>query len=305
MDLGSDSVELQHWRSPYNFTTPRRIREPAEETSYRHVEAFSTRRCRAGAPNTGVTFLLGRRRSKVLLRGIAQGHIGRWYDNSILRALTVIVWNINVLMNTGHYHAEAWSDTTKSYADSSDVGVFVTVEETFDNNHRIVAQRGSQKGKFTFSAADSGQHRICVVPQNVPSGGGWLSSGVHGTVKFTLDLAIGETSKIESTDKEKVQTLVQKVADLNSRLQDVRREQVFQRVRHTQFPNSRSSSTDNFTGTRSRVPRPVRNHKRTRRPMDHHPACRSRCHLRMAALSSPCLLHQAETYVDFRTAWDW
>jgi hypothetical protein len=87
-------------------------------------------------------------------------------------------------------------------------------------------------GRFTFSAADSGQHRICVTPQNVPSGGGgWLSSGVHGTVKFTLDMAIGETSRIESTDKDKVETLVQKVKDLNSRLQDVRREQVFQRVR--------------------------------------------------------------------------
>ena len=58
-----------------------------------------------------------------------------------------------------------------------------------------------------------------------------MSSGIHGTVKFTLDLAIGETSKIESTDKDKVQTLVQKAQDLNSRLQDVRREQIFQRVR--------------------------------------------------------------------------
>lgn len=131
----------------------------------------------------------------------------------------------------GHYHAEAWDDATKSYQTKPDVGVFVTVEETFDNNHRIVAQRGSSEGRFTFSAADSGQHRICVTPQNVQSGGGWLSSGVHGTVKFTLDMAIGETSRIESTDKDKVETLVQKVRDLNSRLQDVRREQVFQRVR--------------------------------------------------------------------------
>lgn len=95
-----------------------------------------------------------------------------------------------------------------------------------------MAQRGKSEGRFTFSAADSGQHRICVQPQNVPgSGGGWLSSGVHGTVKFTLDMAIGETSRIESEDKDKVETLVQKVQDLNSRLQDVRREQVFQRVR--------------------------------------------------------------------------
>ena len=102
-----------------------------------------------------------------------------------------------MLTDTGHYHAEAWSDQTKSYQDSADVGVFVTVEETFDNNHRIVAQRGSQKGKFTFSAADSGQHRICVVPQNVPSSGSWLSSGVHGTVKFTLDLRHPETSTMD------------------------------------------------------------------------------------------------------------
>ncbi|KAH7094705.1 emp24/gp25L/p24 family/GOLD-domain-containing protein [Paraphoma chrysanthemicola] len=135
----------------------------------------------------------------------------------------------------GHYHAEAWDDQTKSYLTKQDVGVFVTVEETFDNNHRIVAQRGSSQGRFTFSAADSGQHRICVTPQNVPTGGGWLGSGVHGTVKFTLDMAIGETSKIESTDKDTVQTLVQKVQDLNSRLQDVRREQIFQREREAEF----------------------------------------------------------------------
>jgi hypothetical protein len=70
-----------------------------------------------------------------------------------------------------------------------------------------------------------------------------LGTGVHGTVKFTLDMAIGETSKIESTDKDKVQTLVQKVQDLNSRLQDVRREQVFQRVRFSLFtiPTSRNT----------------------------------------------------------------
>lgn len=57
-----------------------------------------------------------------------------------------------------------------------------------------------------------------------------MGSGIHGSVKFTLDMAIGETSRIESTDKAHVQTLVEKVQDLNSRLQDVRREQIFQRV---------------------------------------------------------------------------
>lgn len=135
------------------------------------------------------------------------------------------------LTYAGHYDAKVWDDHSKSYQTRSDVSIFITVEETFDNNHRVVAQRGSSSGRFTFSAADSGEHRLCVTPQNVPSSGGWLSSGVHGTVKFTLDLAIGETSKIESTDKGKIDDIVQRVRDLNDRLQDIRREQVFQRVR--------------------------------------------------------------------------
>ena len=47
---------------------------------------------------------------------------------------------------------------------------------------------------------------------------------------MTLDLAIGETSQIESTDKGKISEIVQKVKDLNARLLDIRREQAFQRV---------------------------------------------------------------------------
>ena len=90
--------------------------------------------------------------------------------------------------------------------------------------------KGSRAGKFTFSAADSGDHRICFTA-SVPGDGGWLSSGQPvGGIRLTLDLAIGATSAIESTDKEKMQDIAQKVRDLNGRLQDIRREQVFQRV---------------------------------------------------------------------------
>ena len=47
---------------------------------------------------------------------------------------------------------------------------------------------------------------------------------------MNVDLAIGETSKIESADKSKVDSIVGKVKELNGRLGDIRREQVFQRV---------------------------------------------------------------------------
>ncbi|KGY14523.1 hypothetical protein PABG_12622 [Paracoccidioides brasiliensis Pb03] len=48
-------------------------------------------------------------------------------------------------------------------------------------------------------------------------------------------MAIGETSKIESEDKSKMEDMAQRVKNLNSRLQDIRREQVFQREREALF----------------------------------------------------------------------
>lgn len=104
--------------------------------------------------------------------------------------------------------------------------MLITVEETFDNNHRVVSQRTQHSGRFTFTAAEAGQHRICFTPDSQT--GGWLSS--PPTVKLTLDIAIGATSKIQSEDSGKIADIVQRVKDLNSRLEDIRREQVFQRV---------------------------------------------------------------------------
>lgn len=115
--------------------------------------------------------------------------------------------------------------------------MLITVEETFDNDHRVMTNRGGHSGRFTFSAADSGQHKICFTADTQAVGGGWLTSNNKGAVKLTLDIAIGETSKIESGDKGKIADIVQKVKDLNGRLQDIRREQVFQRVR-SPFPSS-------------------------------------------------------------------
>ena len=111
------------------------------------------------------------------------------------------------------------------------VQILTAQQEVFDNDHRVISQKGSSSGRFTFTAADSGDHKICFVPSSTSGSTGWLSA-LHpmGGIKLTLDLAIGETSAIESTDKGKIQDIVKRVKDLNGRLQDIRREQVFQRV---------------------------------------------------------------------------
>ena len=111
--------------------------------------------------------------------------------------------------------------------------VRITVDEVFDNYNSVVKQLGAAQGKFTFTTADAGEHRLCFAPSRAVVGGMHLG-GEHGrpvgTVKLSIDLAVGETSKIERTDKGKMQDIAGRVRDLKSRLEDIRKEQVFQRV---------------------------------------------------------------------------
>ncbi|KAK3045068.1 hypothetical protein LTS18_014648, partial [Coniosporium uncinatum] len=50
----------------------------------------------------------------------------------------------------GHFDALQYNDATKAYEPDPNIGIYISVEETFDNYHRIVSQRGSAKGRFTF-----------------------------------------------------------------------------------------------------------------------------------------------------------
>lgn len=155
-----------------------------------------------------------------------------------------LVWHAKLHCDTrntdgriGTYKAEAFNQNSQSYITTNDLAVQITVDETFDNDHRVVSQTSTSSdvpSKFTFSAADSGLHRLCFTPSGpaAVSLQGWFSGhdAAKGGVKIWLDMAIGESSKIESDDKHKIDSIVGKVRELNSRLADIRREQVFQRV---------------------------------------------------------------------------
>jgi hypothetical protein len=178
------------------------------------------------------------RRTEVLCGGVAEGYFGRWYVisyaelHATLEEQThVAKKRANFLLCTGHYTITQYEQHSNTFHPEDTLGLFITVEEAFDNNHRIVSQKGSGTGRFTFSAADSGEHKLCFAPTNWHNAGSYMVGGQEvGTIRIELDMAIGETSAIESTDKGTMEDLVGKVRDLNGRLGDVRREQVFQRV---------------------------------------------------------------------------
>ncbi|KAJ5915141.1 membrane protein [Penicillium verhagenii] len=134
----------------------------------------------------------------------------------------------------GNFATYVVNPQTNVYAIDHNLRVQITVDETFDNDHRVVSKREHHSGRFTFTAADAGQHKICFTAETDVQTSGWLSSS-QGAVKISLDMAIGETSKIETEDKDKMKDIVQRVKDLNSRLHDIRREQVYQREREAEF----------------------------------------------------------------------
>ncbi|KAI9829361.1 MAG: emp24p/erv25p- protein [Phylliscum demangeonii] len=142
----------------------------------------------------------------------------------------------------GQYKGEEHNTNSQKYETHDGLNLFISVDEVFNNNHRVVSQRGSAQGRFMFTAVEAGEHKICFTPSTT-SAAGWLSGGA-GTagVKLTLDLAIGDTSAIESTDKGKIQDIASKVRDLNERLQSIRREQVFQREREAEFRDQSEST---------------------------------------------------------------
>lgn len=140
----------------------------------------------------------------------------------------------------GQFKAEEYVPNAAAYTDNNELALLITVDETFDNDHRIVSQKGGNKGRFTFTAADSGEHRICFWASH-QTNTGWFNSHAN-EVRLHLDLAIGETSEIESRDKDKLADIVQRVKDLSGRLQDIRREQVFQREREAEFRDQSEST---------------------------------------------------------------
>ncbi|KAL9621065.1 MAG: hypothetical protein Q9160_004450 [Pyrenula sp. 1 TL-2023] len=158
-------------------------------------------------------------------------------------------------MVVGHYKALAYSTTSQTFTPNPDLHILFTVTETFDNDHQVIKQTSTSthdtSSKFTFSAADSGLHRLCFTPSGpgATALNGWFSSTgavVPGSVQLTLDMAIGDTSKIASSDSNKMSDIAGKVKDLNARLNDVKREQMFQREREAEF-------RDQSEATNSRV----------------------------------------------------
>jgi p24 family protein alpha len=100
-----------------------------------------------------------------------------------------------------------------------------------DTGHEVVRTNGPSDGRFTFTSHESGDHSICL-STNDPNGSGWFSS-TH--IRMHLDVVVGSTRPDVDHDRGHVSELAAKVRDLNQKLEDIRREQQYQREREADF----------------------------------------------------------------------
>lgn len=127
---------------------------------------------------------------------------------------------------------------TQTYTVPSALSLQVTIEEVFDNNHRVRNQRMEAQGDFTFTASDSGEHRICYRALS----GGWFHPN---KVKVYLDIAQGSGSHIDSSNSKKLNTLADRVREVNNKLELIKQEQHLMREREAQFRNQSEKTNSN------------------------------------------------------------
>ncbi|PFH46882.1 hypothetical protein AMATHDRAFT_7310 [Amanita thiersii Skay4041] len=127
----------------------------------------------------------------------------------------------------GHYRGLEWSEGQRKYVENPELGIVVEVEEAA-TSHLVVKTTGPYDGRFTFTSHEAGDHSICL-STNYTS---WFS---HTHIRLYLDIVVGTTKPDVEQDRSHVSELASKVRDLNQKLEDIRREQQYQREREANY----------------------------------------------------------------------
>jgi len=130
----------------------------------------------------------------------------------------------------GHYRAQEWHEEEQQYKNNPSLGISISVDE-METGTSIVNTRGPPEGRFTFTSHDSGDHSICLAPHFIHQT--WFSPSSH--IRFYLDIVVGNTRPDVDHDRSHISEIAGKVRDLNTKLEDIRREQQYQREREADF----------------------------------------------------------------------
>ncbi|VDB84956.1 unnamed protein product [Peniophora sp. CBMAI 1063] len=131
----------------------------------------------------------------------------------------------------GHYRALEWNEKDQVYAINPELGILTEITE-MDTGHVVTSTRGPPDSRWTFTSHDSGDHSICMSTNYSSS---WFGPTAH--IRLYLDIVVGNTRPDIEHDRGHISELASKIRDLNLKLEDIRREQQYQREREADFRN--------------------------------------------------------------------
>ncbi|ODV84936.1 hypothetical protein CANARDRAFT_199894 [[Candida] arabinofermentans NRRL YB-2248] len=132
-------------------------------------------------------------------------------------------------MAVGKFEAYELDTKTNEYVEADNLKIEITIDETFDNNHRVVSQKNFPIGQFTFTSLDSGEHKFCITPRHTD----WSKRAKH---RIFFDLAIGDAKPlVDSKRTGDINYLTSKANELVKKLKEIRMEQSLFRDREAIF----------------------------------------------------------------------
>lgn len=132
----------------------------------------------------------------------------------------------------GRIEAFDKSDYSHDYSRNTNLKVQITIDETFDNNHRVVDQKSAPSGEFAFTSLDSGEHKFCLTPQ-------YQDNSAKKTHRIFFDVAVGSSHDyVDSKSTKQVDSLTNQVFELNKKLASIHFEQEHLREREAKFRDS-------------------------------------------------------------------
>lgn len=119
------------------------------------------------------------------------------------------------------------------FMNDPDLGLSVSVDESFDSNQRVMHQKNANTSDFTFTALDTGEHRICIVPSYPQE---------DAELGIFMELDVTNMQLLDGKGKDDQRTLGQRILQLVHRLEAIRFEQMVIKKKEALFRDQSESA---------------------------------------------------------------
>ncbi|EGW30879.1 uncharacterized protein SPAPADRAFT_62783 [Spathaspora passalidarum NRRL Y-27907] len=127
-------------------------------------------------------------------------------------------------------------ENSDEYVQNHNLRVQITVDETFDDDHRVVDQKATAEGDFTFTSLDAGEHKFCLTPV-------YLDKTHNKVHRIFFDVAQGSAHDyVDSKSAKSVDELTLKIQRLYEQLDKIHWEQEYMRQREAEFRDQSEST---------------------------------------------------------------